>query len=53
MSGFVFKFGYYTLFIFRKFERLEYTQLFCIINTMGCKSAWLPLLMERVGERKV
>jgi hypothetical protein len=32
MSGFVFKFGYYTSFIFRKFDRREYI-------SPGCKAA--------------
>jgi hypothetical protein len=29
------------------------TQLFYIIKTMTCNSTKLPLLMERVGERRI
>jgi len=29
------------------------TQLFYILNIMSCESISLPLLMERVGERRI
>jgi hypothetical protein len=29
------------------------TQLFSIMKTMGCKPAKLPLLLERVGVRRI
>jgi hypothetical protein len=29
------------------------TQLFIVMKTMGCKSAKLPLLLERVGVRRI
>jgi hypothetical protein len=27
--------------------------IFCVINTRGCKFIQLPLLLERVGERRI